>query len=278
MPDLPDALVRRHLLAPLAYRLGIKRFKPDFVAAAVHAERRAVFLAEALDALGDIRAMRLKGIAYATDPALYDDPAERPMTDIDLMVADARFAEAVDRLKRLGYREDGKRNQRSSANHAVTLRRRESAIDLHRSMLQRGRTGLDLDVIWRGARAAPGHTLRPQPAHEYLIHLSHMARHEFAVPLVAFIDADRLLRNAPTLDDLAHRWRLRRAHALATKYLSVLRDGSWIPPALFPGTRELMAGLAPSRTRQVIRKFAVHDGPRDWWAMAAASARTRLGV
>jgi hypothetical protein len=76
------ALVRQHLLAPLAYRQGRAEYKRDYIAAALHAERRQAFLDEAVAALGPIPAMRLKGIAYAgtiyPDPARASDDRHRP--------------------------------------------------------------------------------------------------------------------------------------------------------------------------------------------------------
>lgn len=264
------------MLAPLAYRAGQVAFKPDYVAAAMHAERREVFVAEAVAALGTIPAMRLKGIAYVC--GLYDDPALRPMTDVDLLVPAQAFAEARARLEGIGYRDDGKRNQRSPINHAVTLRRRESAIDLHRSMVQVGRMALDLDAIWRDAVPAPGNTLRASPPHEYLIHVAHLARSEFLTALIAYVDADRLAAAAGPVADLAGRWRLGRAEALVRRYVRALDRGEMIRPFPFPSLRELIDGAPVGRARQVIRKLAVHDRPVDLVGFAWGALRTRLGV
>lgn len=275
-PGLDPARVRRHLLGPLAYQAGIKEFKADYIAAALHAERRATFLAEAVEALVSIPVMRLKGIAYLDD--LYDDPALRPMTDIDLMVPADRFAEAADRLKDLGYHDDGKRNQRSPVNHAVTFRRRESAIDLHRSMVQAGRMHIDLDAVWRDAIPAPLGTLRPRPLHEYLIHLAHMARHEFSVALISFVDAERLAARAGPVDAAAETWGLRRAARLCRGYLDALRGETFSSFSVFPGTQELVRGELPNRGLQVVRKLAIHDSPRDLPGLAWGALRTRLGL
>ena len=295
--DLSLQRVRRHLLAPLAYRAGVEALRKDFVTAALQAERREVLLAEALEVLGPIEAILLKGIAYVG--AIYPEPAERPMTDIDLLVREAQFDDAARALRRAGYWHDGKLNQRSAANHAVTFRRQESAIDLHRGLVQRGRMGIDLDAVWRDAVPARHGAFRPAPAHEYLLHIAHMARHQLSVPLIAYVDAVRLRRaidgvstsrvsasglsraTAADLADLALQWRLRRALALVENRVAALSDPSpnrpqpWSP---FPDRRELYAGELPPRWLQVARKLAIHDGPRDYVAFAAASVRTRLGV
>lgn len=47
---------------------------------------------------------------------------------------------------------------------------------------------------------------------------------------------------------------------------------------MFPDRDELLAGELPPRWLQIARKVAVHDSPRDWVSLAAASVRTRLGV
>lgn len=270
------ALVRQHLLAPLAYRQGRAEYKRDYIAAALHAERRQAFLDEAVAALGDIPAMRLKGIAYAG--AIYDDPALRPMTDIDLLVPAPRFAAAVQALEAIGYRDDGKRNQRSPVNHAVTLRRQESAIDLHRSMVQVGRMAIDLAAVWREAIPAPGGTLRPRPAHEYLIHVAHLARHEFSAALIAYEDAARLAAAAGDVRELARRWHLGRAEALVRRYVRSFERLEIITPYPFPGTRELVLGAPVPRPLQLLRKLAIHDRPTDLLGFAWGGLRTRLGV
>lgn len=275
-PALPLANVRRHLLAPLAHRAGVAALRGEYIAAALHAERRDQLLAEALTALVGVPVMRLKGIAYVEH--LYDDPALRPMTDLDLMVPADAFGEARSRLERLGYRDDGKRNQRSPVNHAVTLRRRESAIDLHRSMVQVGRMSIDLPAVWREAIPAGAGTLRPAPAHEYLIHLAHMARHEFTVALVSFIDADRLRARAGALDALANAWHLRRAHRILSSYLDALRAGTAIQPHPFPSTAELLRLTPPPRPLQLLRKLAIHDSVRDVPGLAWGAVRTRVGL
>lgn len=269
-------LVRRHLLAPLAYRSGRIEFKRDYIASALHAERRQAYLEEAVAALGSIPAMRLKGIAYAG--TLYDDPALRPMTDIDLLVPAARFADAVAAVEALGYRDDGKRNQRSPINHAVTLRRQESAIDLHRSMVQVGRMAIDLTAVWRRAVPAPNGTLRPCPAHEYLIHIAHLARHEFSAALIAYEDAARLAARAGDVAALARAWHLARAEALVRRYVRSFENLEIITPHPFPGTRELVLGEPVARPIQLVRKLAIHDSPTDLLGFTWGAVRTRLGV
>ncbi len=269
--------LRAHLLAPLAWRAGVAGLRKDYIAAAMHAERREALLVEALEVLRGQEVMLLKGMAYVG--SIYADAAERPMTDIDLLVREARFEDAAAALRRAGYWHDGKRNQHSAANHAVTFRRHESAIDLHRGMVQRGRMGVDLGAVWRDAITARHGALRPSPSHEYLMHVAHMARHELTVPLIAFVDAARLRPLAGDVGGLAARWRLRRAVVLVEERVEALREPRRpLPTSLFPDRRELYEGGLPARWLQVVRKLAIHDGARDYVTFAAASIRTRLGV
>lgn len=273
--SLDLGLLQRHLVAPLAYRAGRPELRPLYVTAAMHAERRAMLLAEVVRALAGIPALRLKGIAYIE--SIYGDGALRPMTDIDLLVPARRFGEAVERLHALGYRDDGKRNQRSSANHAVTFRRRESAVDLHRSMMQSGRLRRPLEQVWEAATRLPDGTFLPAPEHQYLFHLAHMARHEFSIPLISLIDADRLVGRLGSPPDVAA-WGLGRAHDLLTRYLDAFRNQRLLEPMVFPGTLELIRGERPPRWLQVLRKLAVHDDVPGVVRFAGASLRTRLGV
>src|SRR5262245_47170889 len=80
-------LVQRHGLAPLAARAGFVNYRDDLARAAVQWERyvRALEpLFEQLAAAG-VRVAPIKGLAYAR--TLYATPAERPMSDVDLLVA-----------------------------------------------------------------------------------------------------------------------------------------------------------------------------------------------
>ncbi len=82
----------------------------------------------ALEARG-IRAILLKGAAIAA--RLYDDPAQRPYSDGDLLVEPARYKEAVEVLLALGYVDSLGDVREAGFYHARSFRRRMSAIDLH---------------------------------------------------------------------------------------------------------------------------------------------------
>lgn len=272
------ASVRRHLLGPLAHRAGWPGFRGDHAAASIQADRRLAVTAEAVEALGraGIRVILLKGIAYAG--TLYPDPALRPMSDVDLLVEAARYRDAIDVLGRLGYWHAGTPDQLSGPNHGFTLKRKDGAIDLHRHITHAGRTSIDLAAVWRDAR--PGHVagaLRAAAAHEYLIHVAHMARHELAVPAVNLVDA-ALLREAARGDEveaLARRWRVARGRRAVGRVLADL-GGQRSDSGVLPDADEILEGRRPGRALQVVRKLALTDDLRGVAALVSATVRGRL--
>lgn len=281
--DTLAAVVRRHMLGPLAHREGWPGFRGDHAAAAIQADRRSAVLAEAVAALGSagIRVMLIKGIAYAG--TIYPDPALRPMSDIDLLVPDTSYRAAIEALGRLGYWHAGTPDQLSAPNHGYTLKRKDGSIDVHRHITHAGRTSIDLAAVWRDVR--PAHVVgavRASVIHEYMIHIAHMARHELAVPAINIVDA-ALLRTAAhrgstsDLDSLADRWRLGRAHRAVTRLLEDLElDRSSSNHGILPSVEEVLAGARPRRLLQVVRKVALTDDLRGVAALVSATVRGRL--
>ncbi|MBE7450849.1 MAG: nucleotidyltransferase family protein [Kofleriaceae bacterium] len=275
-PDLdalPAAVVRRHLLAPLAYVAGARQFRADHLASALQAELRRTALDEVVAAFADrgVAPILLKGIAYAG--TIYPDPAERPMSDIDLLVPGEAVEHCEAALRRLGYWHVGGLHQRSARHHAITFKRRGASIDLHRHITQAGRTRIDLAAVWRGAVGAhiPG-ALRPARQHERLLHVAHMGRHELAVPLVNFVDLHRL---GPVDPALAAAWGLRRSLAATQAALAQLGQAPGRPRAWAPSTEELLAGGLPPRWLQLVRKLDHLDGPGSAVRLLATTLRSR---
>jgi hypothetical protein len=277
------AMVRRHLLGPLAHRAGWPGFRGDHAAATIQADRRREILCEAVGALRDdgIAVMLLKGIAYAG--TLYPDAALRPMSDIDVLVPAARYRDAIVVLGRLGYWHAGTPDQLSGPNHGYTLKRKDGSIDVHRHISHAGRTSIDLDAMWRDARPTSiAAAARAAPAHEYLIHVAHMARHELAVPAINLVDA-ALLREAAhrgstcDLERLANRWRVGRGHRAVLGLLRELGSGTASSNApILPDVDEILAGGRPGRVLQVARKVALTDDLRGLAALVSATVRGRL--
>lgn len=279
--ELDATLVRRHLLGPLAHALGAAGFAKDHVAASLLAERRLVAAVEAVEAVvgAGIPVMLIKGIAYAG--RVYADAAERPMSDIDLLVPAAAHREAAAALRRLGYWPAGPKSERSRFHHALTLKRRGAAIDLHRSLLQPLRAASRDPARWLRARRAPAPlaaALIPDAADEALSCLAHIARHELAVPAINYVDAARLLgrADAEVVVERAARARLSRGVATAASRVRALAAGRAIAARLLPGTDEILALASPTRALQIARKVALLEGPGEAVRLALGAALERL--
>jgi hypothetical protein len=83
-----------------------------------------------------IRSILIKGLAIAQ--RLYDDPAERPYDDIDLLVDPRQFAAAEQALEELGFRtESTGARQAERPEHATMWHRQQpipAQLDLHRTL------------------------------------------------------------------------------------------------------------------------------------------------
>lgn len=271
--------VRRHRLGPLAYRAGLDHFRGDHIAASLRAEQHRAIAIEAVDTLAraGVPVALFKGASYAG--WLYDEPAVRPMTDIDLLVPPHAFDAATAALTATGYRLA--KAARSRFHHAVALKRPGAAIDLHRSPIQIGRAAIDFDAVWRRAVPAswvPG-ALHLDPIDETLFHIGHLARHELIVVLISYVDAGRLLRRVDRehLLERAASWRFRRVVELSLAVIEdVLGWGSRRPPRWLPDRAEVLRGDRPRRPLEVARKLLLVEGPRELAQMLRGFAEDRL--
>jgi hypothetical protein len=269
-----DALVRRHLLAPLAYRAGLERFRRDYIASSLLAELRARSLAEVGDAFAAARipVALIKGAAYLG--YLYADPAERPMSDVDLLVPPARHAEAERVLRRLGFWRVGSPRQQSRLHHAVGYKRKGASIDLHRSIIQPWRSRVDTGALWQRVVPAAAGLWRLDPVDEAVIHLGHVARHELMVPLVNYVDAARLLQHVDraAIVARAREFRLGRAvHAALAMTDAITRDAP-LDARVLPSVAEVVAYGPVWRPLQCLRKALLVEGPRELAGLVAVAA------
>ena len=275
LAQMPDESVRRHFLAPLAYRLGMARFRNDYAAAVLIAEYREQAVAEAIAVMGErgIPVILLKGVSYVG--TIYDDPGERPMSDVDLMVQRHRRADAARALRNLGYWNAGGPISGGRNYHAVTFKRRNGAVDLHWTIVQPWRSSIDVAALWRRARPAAERSdgaLRLDSIDEAALHLAHIARHELRVPLINYVDAQRLTAVsgvAPALERAAQ-FRLARAVRAAMAMTAALLQGEPFGLPVLPSPEQVIRGDLPGRPRQVAQKLALLEGPREWVGLGAA--------
>jgi len=263
--------IRRHGLAPLAYAHGRAELRADYALSSIRAEQQRAIAREAVAALGEagIDVILMKGISYAG--WLYPDAAERPMSDVDLLVRGPEHERAVDVLASLRYVHAGPAIQRSSRHHAITLKRREAAVDLHRDPAQRGRIAIPLADVWRRSQPAPwiDGARRLDPIDELLFHMVNLARHDLIVPAMSFVDAARMLRRLDDaqrslLHDRAATWRFGRVLEACIEAVELAcgwrshRGRRWLPTRV-----ELLAGEVPLRAVQLGRKVMLIEGPRE---------------
>ena len=268
-----DALIRRHLLAPLAYRAGLSRFHRDYVASALLAELRAQILGEVGDALAAERipVAVIKGAAYVG--RIYEDPAERPMSDVDLLVPPDLHARAERVLRRLGFWRVGSPRQQSRLHHAVGYKRKGASIDLHRSIVQPWRSRVDTGALWRRAVPMAGGLFRLDPVDEAVIHLGHIARHELMVPVINYVDAARLLDHVDrvAIEERAAEFRLGRGVRAALAMTDAIVRDAPLEGRILPSMDEVFAYGRVWRPLQVLRKALLVDGPRELVGLAAVA-------
>jgi hypothetical protein len=207
-------------------------------------QRLGAELAEVVEALRgeEVEAIVLKGGALA--PTVYQDPAQRPMSDLDLLVRPEQMERAGAVLASLGFRLSASlpaRMVRFQQRFGGGVEWQRSAqgeltyLDLHHHLV-----GVDWcwaafpverEAVWAAARpldldGAPAWQLS---AEDTLIHLClHPALHGYASPLMGYADIDRVIAAAegprlwPRLVERAERfrvktvvyWGLQQAHRL----------------------------------------------------------------
>lgn len=286
--DAPDQLVERHHLAPIAYKMGLTRFREVYAASAVMASRRAALLAELVSALRArrVRVALMKGVAYSG--TIYPDPAERPMHDMDLLIPRREVPEAMrvmaaHQMSRvMGVR------RRSRYYHSIELQRGDMMVELHRGIMQHYRTSIRMGDVWRRARPDPsaGGAERLDPVDDALLCILHIARHELAVPAINYVDVRRLwLRLDETgraeVRARAVEYRVGRPVAAVLSMTELLTAGR--PGRIhlrggrvLPDADEILLGHQPARMRQLGQKLLLTDGPREALGLGIAYYTTAL--
>jgi hypothetical protein len=289
LEDLPLELLQAHQLAPLAYKAGYDELRDEYLRNALDNEVRQKRLADAVAALSaaEIPVMLLKGMSYVG--VIYDDPAERPMSDIDLMVRPDHHPRAVEVLGELGYAPHADPRLASPLHHSMTLVFKNLPIDLHRTMVQPLRSRIDVQGIWDRALPAierDDRALRLDPVDEATLHLVHIARHELMVPALAYLEAQRLLRRRHVtrerVDARARSFRLSRAVGAAADMSAALAGGhattNWSDrlSRVLPSPAEVLGAESVTRRLQLLRKTALLEGPRELGGLVLVAALERM--
>jgi hypothetical protein len=251
--SVPKWLVQRHGLAPLLAWTGVSGYREDLARSTLAWATTDIAirgLVSSLDAAG-VRAALIKGASYA--PILYDHPAERPMTDVDLLVRVEDHARAMRVLSNAGFLQGNS----AALHHAAPWIRGDFVIDLHTNIIGPGRSRIGLSDVW--SRMTAGWcdgALQLEPSDALAFHLVHLARNRLRLPLVNVVDAARLMERA-SVEQVLERsrdWGLGRPVSLALDLCNAILQGRPGRPAgwLGPSRREVALFEEPNAATKVV--------------------------
>jgi Uncharacterised nucleotidyltransferase len=212
----------------------------------------------------------LKGGALAF--TCYDDPATRPMADLDVLVPRSRVEDAAECLEEAGFQPHNgtlAMEMRNSRSHIIYVHAGTGLpVEVHWELKALGRAhSRALPEIWRGARPAgedtAAQTLRPGHMIPFLC--AHMTIQHHRAQLLWLYDLHRVLlkvsaEEAAEARDAAERWRLAPSTAQTILRVQTL-FGTPLPEALGcwavaaagrDGLQARVAALALSPNRQEI--------------------------
>jgi len=231
--------------APVAGNSAPAAWRSLFLESLSHTLQRQRQLAEILGACAcaHISVIPLKG-AWLSE-SVYDDPAQRSMSDLDLLIrADDRDACHALFLA-LGYAEKCDVLHNTFANDQVYRHAtRPYLVEMHwgftSDMTPDAQTP-DVDAIWQRTFEAellcqPVKQLDPEDLLAHLV--QHILHHQFAIPLRSYLDIALLLKrfgnrlSAAGLDAAADRWKVGRAISFVIELVSYVFDSP--PPEKLP--------------------------------------------
>jgi len=247
--------------------------------------RRYVTAVLAREALSDVAAvlgargiavMPLKGVLFQL--VLYPDPAERALTDIDILVPEYAFAAAIEALLQAGF------TPRSAGKSLIECALRAPCgmtVDLHQQLFSPGRYKLSSEALFR--RATEDHRLLGLS-----LHLAHP--HDTAAHLIGkFVSDHEGLEPLERLQELARwvhhcsidPWRLARhlcrsGMARAARYTlgrgAELLDDPFFPAALAALPADPLGRVCERAARTLIAEL----GRSTWGALPAHALNTSL--
>lgn len=211
----------------------------------------------------------LKGAAYLVD--LYDDPGQRALTDIDLLIRKDAAGRVARRLAGAGYRgvvgvdyPENRRFEMTSPGQTPV------GFEFHWVLGLPHRFGVDAGEVWRragGAVLEGVSCLRAAPEDALLYHVAHLADHYFGPSLKWLVDLRLMLRRWPidpgTLAGRSAEWRVGIALYLALRHLE----------RVFPGEAPagLMERVAPGARRRSLLHARFSADPLELFAVTSTS-------
>jgi len=212
----------------------------------------------------------LKGAAYLID--LYDDPAARMLTDLDLLLRHGDAGRVARRLRAAGYvgetGVDYPENRRFEMWRPGTGHTR---IEFHWWLGLPLRFRIDQDALWGRSIEASLEGIscrRLGPEDALLFHVAHLSDHYFGPSLKWILDLREMFRRwSPDRESLLARateWRLRVPFYLALTHLQRLFPGA-APPGL-------LDRLTPGRWRLGMLRGRMSQGPLEFLHPASQGA------
>jgi hypothetical protein len=178
-------------------------------------------------------------------------------------------------MSSLGFASASRPRALSGYYHAVTVVRGDMLVELHRGIVQHGRTGIRMADLWHRAspdRATPD-AQRLDPIDDLLVTCLHIARHELRVPVINYVDVARALagrdaRERVELERRASFYGVSRSTGVVLSMTELLRAGACERPtigwavSILPTTGEILLGSIPTRLLQLARKLVLTEGIR----------------
>lgn len=152
-----------------------------------------------------------KGMSYLG--TLYDDPALRPMEDMDLLIHPRDLTRVTELLLAMGFSLSPE--EHPCAKLFVHYDKRVY-LDLHYQISWPGMTSIQTQEIFERARPqGEGTPLFPSPVDQFLLHTHHQCKHQLFpryVPLLSFVELDALWQQVreqwPQMLEQAQRWHM----------------------------------------------------------------------
>ena len=221
--------------APVAWR----SLYLESAARAVQRQRQLAIIFSALEGAG-IDVLPLKGAWLGA--FVYDDPAQRRMTDLDLLVRTGDRDACHAQFLSLGYSvQQDVRQSPFAYSQTYVSRGHPYPVELHWKFdaeLIPDTPIPDGGAIWANAGRTDflGHTIYRMSGEDQLVHLvHHILHHQFALPLRAYLDLALLVRkqeegvSQSALDEAVKRWKVGRATPFVLGLVSELFG---LPPRL----------------------------------------------